>query len=484
MKKGLSLIVLLLVAAPLAAQNTDLEALAGLTFNFRNPGARSLAMGGAFLGLADDATAAEANPAGLTILGTREISLELRNYRIDTEITSSGQFPEFTSEEFIAHSDAAEVSFASIVLPADKFAFAIYYHQPLRIESEINMAWAFNDLKLPYRRDLPIYYIARGTPAGSGGPVTRQQCIDLQNEELGACTGYEMSPFLSSVAVAQETWGAAAAVELGPLSLGAGVRYQLFSQAALTLRYSGFTLDQLVPVEALIQATELDEAFEPTEEDDLTFTAGFKWTASDRLSFGGVWKQGAEYPTSVFQRFVSDGEVFDEAFDTTFHVPDTIGVGFAFRPLPTLVISADAVQVTYSNLTDNFFSAYPEIQLIRDNTGESPYEIEDSTEYHAGFEYFFASRIPVAIRAGWWREPAHGLKYVGPITCTDEEILEEERVLCSANRYRAQLAFPGGKEEDHYTVGIGLAWPSFQIDAAYDTADSFKIGSISAVFRF
>ncbi|MFN2441641.1 MAG: hypothetical protein ABR517_03050, partial [Thermoanaerobaculia bacterium] len=66
MKRFSSLLAMALVALPLAAQNTDLEALAGLTFNFRNPGARSLAMGGAFLGLADDATAAEANPAGLT----------------------------------------------------------------------------------------------------------------------------------------------------------------------------------------------------------------------------------------------------------------------------------------------------------------------------------------------------------------------------------------------------------------------------------
>jgi hypothetical protein len=32
------------------AQNTDIEALSGLKFNFGNPGARSLAMGGAFIG--------------------------------------------------------------------------------------------------------------------------------------------------------------------------------------------------------------------------------------------------------------------------------------------------------------------------------------------------------------------------------------------------------------------------------------------------
>src|SRR5688572_6657952 len=73
-------VLLVLVAIPATAQNVDIEALSGLQFNFGNPGARSLGMGGAFLGLADDASGAEANPAGLTILRKPEVSIEVRNY--------------------------------------------------------------------------------------------------------------------------------------------------------------------------------------------------------------------------------------------------------------------------------------------------------------------------------------------------------------------------------------------------------------------
>jgi hypothetical protein len=40
-------IALLAISSPLLAQNTDIEALSGLQFNFGNPGARSLGMGGA-----------------------------------------------------------------------------------------------------------------------------------------------------------------------------------------------------------------------------------------------------------------------------------------------------------------------------------------------------------------------------------------------------------------------------------------------------
>ena len=46
---------LLFLAAPAAAQ-TNAEMNAGIQFNFSTPGARSLGLGGAFVGLADDAT--------------------------------------------------------------------------------------------------------------------------------------------------------------------------------------------------------------------------------------------------------------------------------------------------------------------------------------------------------------------------------------------------------------------------------------------
>ena len=90
-------IVCTLIALPLAAQNTDIESLSGLQFNFGNPGARSLGMGGAFLGLADDASAAEANPAGLTILRKPEITIEGRNYQEQQVFTTSGTFPDLAA---------------------------------------------------------------------------------------------------------------------------------------------------------------------------------------------------------------------------------------------------------------------------------------------------------------------------------------------------------------------------------------------------
>ena len=65
----------LALVPPAAAQST---AQFPVQFNFLTPGARSMAMGGAFIGAADDATAAFSNPAGLAFFGTVQLTFEGR----------------------------------------------------------------------------------------------------------------------------------------------------------------------------------------------------------------------------------------------------------------------------------------------------------------------------------------------------------------------------------------------------------------------
>ncbi|MCK6684178.1 MAG: hypothetical protein L6R30_17390, partial [Thermoanaerobaculia bacterium] len=72
MRNRIPLAVLLLVALPAAAQ-FESPLLSKVQLNLVNPGGKSLAMGGAFVSLADDSTAAVANPAGLTQLGAWQI---------------------------------------------------------------------------------------------------------------------------------------------------------------------------------------------------------------------------------------------------------------------------------------------------------------------------------------------------------------------------------------------------------------------------
>src|SRR5262249_47427973 len=84
--RAVSLVVsALALATPALTQDLLKVGPTPLEYSFAPPGARSLAMGASFLGLADDATAAASNPAGLTILTRPEVSAHFRYSSFDLE---------------------------------------------------------------------------------------------------------------------------------------------------------------------------------------------------------------------------------------------------------------------------------------------------------------------------------------------------------------------------------------------------------------
>src|SRR5687767_10795173 len=154
-----AIILMALLALPAAGQNVDIEAISGLQFNFGNPGARSLGMGGAFLGLADDASAAEANPAGLTILRKPEFSIELRNYEEAQIFTTGGTFPEIERTPFTHYSNRVVPTFASAVFPWKTFVFGAYYHEPLNNKGGGVVFPEFNEFTGALEKQLPNFFL-------------------------------------------------------------------------------------------------------------------------------------------------------------------------------------------------------------------------------------------------------------------------------------------------------------------------------------
>ncbi|HJT16545.1 MAG TPA: outer membrane protein transport protein [Thermoanaerobaculia bacterium] len=456
-------------AWPLAAQNIDIESLAGLQFNFGNPGARSLGMGGAFIGLADDASAAEANPAGLTILRKPEFSIEGRNYAEQQVFTIDGTYPDLTRMGFTHYSTTLEPTFASFVYPIKNFTVGAYYHVALHNEGagrDVNIQDSL--LSGPPTLSVPGFYLLRD----GGGPVTKDACFAAANQanDPFVCQHGTLLPFVSAVDVEERTIGLTGAYKIGPVSIGATARYQRFRETAYTFR-----LDQnfasltsiVVQASSDIVTRNQKAAF----QHDLTFAAGVKWTINDKLSAGAVYKQGARFTTPWFAATTDTSFAFEKGADTTFHIPDIYGIGLSFRPIPVLTVNADAVRVTYSNLTDHFVSINEDIR----NLG-NPFHANDVTEIHLGAEYFFSTKVPFALRAGAWRDPVHSIEYRGPLDRGNT--LAREEAIASA------ILFPKGNTRMHYSVGAGFAWPRFQIDAAYDRSERYRIASISAVTRF
>lgn len=112
--------VALLIGVAVAAQPgwpQDSSSITGTVFT--NPGARSIGLGGAFVAIADDATAAFANPAGLVQILRPEISVELRGTasRFDREIP------------YDLANGVSGLGFFSFVYPSRSWALALYSHQ-------------------------------------------------------------------------------------------------------------------------------------------------------------------------------------------------------------------------------------------------------------------------------------------------------------------------------------------------------------------
>ena len=349
------------------------------------------------------------------------------------------------SQDYTSFSRAAEISFGSFVLPKGNFRLAGYFHSVLEFENEANALFSQNQFGQVGVLGIDFFL-------GPNGPINRSQCI-----QAGAdCTAFRTFPYYTAVNIDLETWGLATAYKLSDnFSIGASVKYQNFTEEALSFR-TDFNLQPLVVLA------------QNSDDSDYTYTVGFKLgSPRSKFNLGGVYKTGGS-----FEAPVALGE-FDTDFNLdvaeigrpSFNIPDVYGVGLSYNPTPPLRINVDAVQVNYSDLVDDVLSIYDD---IRDNPD---YRREDVTEIHVGAEYYFLnSRIPWALRAGWWRDPEHSLRYAGPQT--------------SGNQTAAAILFPKGEDQDHFSVGIGVAFTKLQVDAAYDTSDKFKVGSISAKYVF
>lgn len=462
--RRMSFLIALLVSLPLAAQNTDIESLSGLQFNFGNPGARSLGMGGAFLGLADDASAAEANPAGLTILRKAEFSFEARNYLEQQVLSTSGTFPDVERTAFTHYSDRVQISFASAVYPIkNKFTVGAYFHEPLSNKGAGRVIPQLNEFSQQVEKDVPNFFLPR-----NGTPVNRAECeaIRRQQNDFFACLEYTLNPFISALDVRQRTWGLAGAWQVTPkLSVGASARYQTFKEESLTFRVTPDFEFSSIFVQTTAKRQDDDGSPVVEEEKDFTLTVGFKFAPIEMISVGAVYKQGPSFDAPIFAATEETDFAFEKQADTQFHIPDIAGVGVSIRPIPALTVNIDAVHVWYSNLVDDFYASNDVVRAL-----DNPFKANDVTEIHVGAEYYFTWKRPIAVRAGWWRDPAHSVQYAGPLNQPD---LVAEAIL-----------FPEGEAQNHWSIGAGIAWTRFQLDAAYDTSEHYKVGSISFVTRF
>ena len=437
-----AVVVALTGAATVQAQILD-GATPPIELNFSTPGARSLGMGGAFIGLADDATAAYANPAGLTILRSPEVSLEGRMWDYTATFPDSGHFDGSATGSGIDTVDGlvngtssesvTGLSFLSYVRAGEGWAFALYGHKLANFQSK-------------FRTQGP--FVGEGDTLGRLFPVDGRMDLEVQN--YGASLAFTVSE---------------------NFSIGVGASYYDFSFDARTDRYD-FIADPFGPADYSSSNLFASQVANGSGS-DWGFNVGFLWRATEKFQLGGVYRDGPsfdfsyrgtcgpsdpDYCSTEGNEFTTSGKL---------HVPTVYGLGIAIKPSDALTVTVDWDHVAYSDLEKGF--AY--VPSIGDAGELQNFSVSDGDEYHIGLEYGFINLTsPLLLRAGAWLDPAHATTYSGSLPVF-------QALWSAAN---------SANDQWHYTGGLGfvLAQGKFQIDLAADVSDRVDTYSLSGVYRF
>ena len=433
-------------AASLSAQGSPVPFPAGapaaFEFSLSNPGARSLGLGGAFVALADDATAAFANPAGLVKLARPEASVEARRWAYSTPFVEGGRLSgEPTGillddnvgiREGRSEQDVDALSFASFVYPGERWSVAIYRHQQIDFRSRLESQGIFGEqAREPFNpRHVDFRTVTRDTI-----------------ETTGLSFGFELN----------DQWSVGVGVAYFDVELSTTSEFFLPS-----IPISPFIYGE-IPFDADHLVLRMDVRADST---DWGFIGGVLWQPTEDLGFGAFYREGPETVVAVEVRsgaaipgLPPDTPLF-EGVVSPMTFPDVYGLGASYRLLEgALTLSFEWDRVTYSSVLEGF---------VRDLSSGGA--LDDADELHFGMEYVWLATKPViAVRAGTWLDPDHQIRSTEDPNTGDELIL---------------ALFREGEDNWHIAFGVGVAFEMFQLDLAADLSEPVDTVSLSAIVTF
>jgi long-chain fatty acid transport protein len=415
----------------------DSETFSGFQFNFNNPGARSLGMGGAFVAVADDATAVIANPAGLVILQRPELSGEVKFSRFTTTFPTVSNTPadafgqNYRSGDF--HDSVVTPSFFSFVYPSERLVVAAFVRELINYKSSFQTNGVF---------------VADPTGVGCGGGLP-----------AGVC---RLLPSKSSLEITALNFGLGTGINLEKENrllpnIGASLE---FSVGRIRSRLERFATTSPTgpPNFSDLQST---EGVDGTDV-GIGFNIGALWHPVKDLGLGVVYRRGPRYDMT-FTFTDNTGATTTNPFG--FKVPDVSAAGVSYRFFERLTVAFEATYIQNSQLVKNF-------QVPLADAVGTKYRVNDTLQLHLGAEYvFFIRDIPFAARAGFYTDPEHKIRYTGGAHDFTEAF--------------DKALYQPGKDQYHGTAGLGIVpMPGFQIDFAGNYSKEVREFSISTVFRF
>jgi long-subunit fatty acid transport protein len=455
---------------------TDEEIFRDFRFNLSNPGARSLGLGGAFIAVADDATASLANPAGLMLLARPEFFTEVRDIQTDdTGINETTTTRDFGGQRIqvgtlSSDTDARAVfspSFFAYAYPFERFALGI---------SRIEINKASNSTSNRFILDFDPNSVGGEIPfLGSGRIET-----DLSVWNLSGAFGIT------------DTLSVGATIAVGVLNIQSTVTNTFVDDPNNPIFIDpAFTN---VPPEITLYRTDIDDT-----DTDIAFNAGVHWKLHEKVSVGAVYRGGLQFEVDemisqdqLFSPFfgfgLTDPNVLENPFGTSFNTPDSYGIGVAWTPLGALTLSLDWIHIEYEDLLKDFQPGVNVLNTIaldpnvffaavasEQRKDDFPFTIEDADEFHLGGEYVFtAGTVPIAARAGVYTD--HNSRLYADF---------DDKKPFGDPFFSDNNSFPERDTETHVTVGTGaVVQGKFQIDAAADFSGIGNTFVLSTIFRF
>ncbi len=344
------------------------------SFNPVGSGARALGMGGAFIAVADDATAASWNPAGLIQLETPEVSIVGAYFR-RTEENDFGNSPEASGEETASETS---VNYLSVSYP-----FAVLHRNMIVSLSYQNLFDFTRQWKFPLTR--------------SASELAVRQDIDYEQEgslsAIGLAYGIQITPRLSfgltlnfwENGIYANKWRQTIVQKgRGTLS-GNPLLFEIRSKD--TFSFSGFNINLGVLWQVTGRLT-LGAVIKTPFEADLRHKSSF----TTSLSF-------PEYPPAdTFNRSSS-------VENNNLEMPTTYGIGFAYRFSDSFTASLDVSRTDWDDfvLEDNHGNRLSPISGLPRRKSD----VEPTYQVRLGGEYLFiGSEYVIPIRGGLFYDPA------------------------------------------------------------------------------
>ena len=372
--------LLLVTGLPLAAQSVAgknpffiIAEQSRTAFTIQGTGARAVGLGGAFIAVADDATATSFNPAGLAQMLRPEVSL------VGENLSRSQDFRNFARQD--------------------------------------DTTSTFDDATTGETRRSPIFFSAT-FPDKAGGlnrvwQVSYQRILDLNyasDRNYKAKRPPGSTTTLSSINQNIDQKGG---VQLWSLAYGAELTQRLLVGASLNYWRGNwdFTSSTVLNLEDAGGSFDIETDFiENNEFRGLNFNLGAIWRM-DWIQLGMVYRSPFNADLTTRDRFVFEPRsnvpttVSDEKIAYDLKWPETFGWGMAIRPHARLQVAADWNKTRWSRAT-LYSDRFPG-QGLNFFDYEVASRTPDTQDFHAGIEWvaFLGNRVVLPLRFGGFKEP-------------------------------------------------------------------------------